>query len=70
MVSNPMNNEERKLNERQDEFIDDDADAYEEGDVTGFMEHKFLPGSGINSFNVSFFLRCASTECSGKTKAN
>lgn len=56
MVSNQHNNEQRKLNERVDEFIDDDADAYEEGDVTGFMEHKFLPGpnSGINSFNVSF----------------
>lgn len=51
-MSNQKNNEERKLNERQDEFIDDDA--YEEGDVTGFMEHKFVPGSGINSFNVSF----------------
>lgn len=74
MVSNQMNNEERNLRERQDEFIDDDADAYEEGDVTGFMEHKFLPGSGINSFNVSFLcfslLRCASAQCSVKTKPN
>lgn len=48
MGSNQMKNEDRKLKDRQDHFIDDESDGYDEGDVTGFMEHKFLPSSGIN----------------------
>jgi hypothetical protein len=55
MGLNQMKNEERRLRDRQDQFIDDEADGYEEGVVTGFMEHKYVPpSSGINSFNVSF----------------
>lgn len=66
-------NEERKLKDRQDEFIDDEADGFEEGDVTGFMEHKFLPNSGTNSFNVSFlcfFSLLLPLQSTVKTKLN
>lgn len=58
---NGKNDEERKLQRKQDQFIDDAEEykeEYEEGDVTGFMSQKPLTNSGINTFNVSsrFFL--------------
>lgn len=66
MGLNQVRNDERNLKNRQDTFADDDLEGFEEGDVTGFMEHKFLPSSGTNSFNVSFlcfelFLSCGSS---------
>lgn len=59
-----MNPQEK--NNRQDQFIDEAADnidynnEYDEGDVTGFMQQKPLPNSGINSFDVSSNFLCFS----------
>lgn len=53
---NRKSDEERKLQRKQDPFIDDAEDykeEYEEGDVTGFMSQKPLTNSGINTYDVS-----------------
>jgi hypothetical protein len=62
--SNSIDNDV-KMNNRQDQFLDDVADdEYEEGEVSGFVVQKPLAHGGINSFNpnvVSLMLSLLAT---------